>query len=117
MEPVELVEKAKASGRPTIAYTYSEPTIFYEYMLKTAKLARKAGIRNVMHSNGYINEEPLRQLAKYLDAANIDLKGFSDDYYRQFSEGTLEPVLRSFCLLYTSPSPRDGLLSRMPSSA
>jgi len=99
LEPRELLEKARKSGRPTIAYTYSEPTIFYEYMLQTAQLAKKSGIKNVMHSNGYINEAPLRQLAKHLDAANIDLKGFSNDYYQQLSEGTLEPVLRSLKVL------------------
>jgi len=97
--PEALVERAVASGSPTIAYTYTEPTIFYEYMLETAKLARAKGIRNIMHSNGYINEEPLRQLAKYLDAADIDLKGFSDEYYAKFTEGTLDPVLRSLKIL------------------
>ena len=99
LEPQELVKKVKASGSPVIAYTYSEPTIFYEYMLETAKLARLSGIKNIMHSAGYINEEPLRQLAKYLDAANIDLKGFSNDYYAKISEGSLEPVLKTLKIL------------------
>ena len=99
LEPADLVKKVKGSGSPTIAYTYAEPTIFYEYMLETAKLAKEQGIKNIMHSNGYINPEPLRQLAKYLDAANIDLKGFSDDYYAKLCEGTLEPVLRSLKIL------------------
>jgi pyruvate formate lyase activating enzyme len=99
IEPSDLVKRVKDSGSPTIAYTYTEPTIFYEYMLETAKLARKAGIKNVMHSCGYINEEPLRQLAKYLDAANIDLKGFSDEYYAKLSDATLEPVLKALKIL------------------
>jgi len=99
LEPAELIKKVKESGSYTIAYTYTEPTIFYEYMLETAKYARAQGIRNVMHSNGYINEEPLRQLCKYLDAANIDLKGFSDDYYAKLCEGALSPVLRSLKIL------------------
>jgi pyruvate formate lyase activating enzyme len=99
LEPQELVEKVKASGSPTIAYTYSEPTVFYEYMLDTARIARKEGMRNVMHSSGYINEEPLRQLAKELDAADIDLKGFSEDFYPKMSEGSLAPVLRSLKIL------------------
>jgi pyruvate formate lyase activating enzyme len=99
LEPEVLVKKVKDSGSPTIAYTYTEPTIFYEYMLETAKLAKEQGIKNIMHSNGYINPEPLKQLAKYLDAANIDLKGFSDDYYAKLCEGTLEPVLRSLKIL------------------
>jgi pyruvate formate lyase activating enzyme len=99
LEPQELVRKVKESGSLTIAYTYSEPTIFYEYMLETAKLARQEGIKNIMHSCGYINEEPLRQLCKYLDAANIDLKGFSNDFYHRLTEGTLEPVLQSLKIL------------------
>jgi pyruvate formate lyase activating enzyme len=99
LEPAELVKKVKTSGRPTIAYTYTEPTIFYEYMLDTAKLAKEQGIRNIMHSNGYINEEPLRKLAKYLDAANIDLKGFTNDYYAKMTEGALEPVLLALKVL------------------
>lgn len=99
LTPKELIEKVKDSGRRVLAYTYNEPTVFYEYMLESAKLAHAAGIKNVMHSNGYINEEPLIELAKYLDAANIDLKGFSDDYYQQISEGSLEPVLKSLKVL------------------
>jgi len=99
LKPSELVKKVKESGSPIIAYTYTEPTIFYEYMLETAKLAKSAGIRNIMHSAGYINEEPLRQLAKYIDAANIDLKGFSEDYYARMSEATLEPVLKTLKIL------------------
>ncbi len=99
IEPQELVTEAKEAGCPVIAYTYSEPTIFYEYMLETARLAKKEGIKNIMHSAGYINEAPLRQLVKYLDAANIDLKGFTNDYYSQMSEATLEPVLRTLKIL------------------
>ena len=99
IEPKDLVDKVLESGSPTIAYTYTEPTIFYEYMLETAKLAKARGLRNIMHSNGYINEEPLRQLSKYLDAANIDLKGFSDEYYAKLTDATLEPVLKSLKVL------------------
>jgi pyruvate formate lyase activating enzyme len=99
LKPPDLIEKVKASGRQIIAFTYTEPTIFYEYMLEVAKLARAQGIRNVMHSNGYINEKPLRALARYLDAANIDLKGFTQDYYAKMSEGSLAPVLESLKIL------------------
>jgi pyruvate formate lyase activating enzyme len=102
IEPQDLVKKAKESGSLTIAYTYTEPTIFYEYMLEAAKLAKKEGLRNIMHSCGYINEEPLRELVKYLDAANIDLKGFSDDFYVKMSEATLEPVLKTLKILKES---------------
>jgi pyruvate formate lyase activating enzyme len=93
LEPEELIEKVKKSGTTIIAYTYTEPTIFYEYMYDTA------GIKNVMHSNGHINEEPLRQLCKYLDAANIDLKGFSQKYYGEMTLGNLDSVLRALKIL------------------
>jgi pyruvate formate lyase activating enzyme len=99
IEPKDVIEKMKAIGASIIAYTYTEPTIFYEYMLETAKLARKEGFKNVMHSCGYVNEKPLRELAKYLDAANIDLKSFNDEYYKKMSEATLEPVLAALKIL------------------
>ncbi len=99
IEPSDLIKKVKEVGSPTIAYTYTEPTIFYEYMLETARLAKQEGIRNIMHSCGYINEGPLRELIPYMDAANIDLKGFSDDYYRKLSEASLTPVLNTLRIL------------------
>jgi pyruvate formate lyase activating enzyme len=99
LSPEELVEAAIRSGSRSIAYTYSEPTIFYEYMLATAKLAHERGLRNVCHSNGFINEEPLRELCQYLDAADIDLKGFTDEYYRDMTAGSLAPVLRTLEVL------------------
>ncbi|MDD5573941.1 MAG: AmmeMemoRadiSam system radical SAM enzyme [Candidatus Omnitrophica bacterium] len=99
LTPEEVVEKVKASGARVIAYTYTEPTIYYEYMFEIARLARTAGIKNVMHSAGYINEEPLRQLCPYLDAANIDLKGFNDRFYSEMTLGGLEDVLRTLKIL------------------
>ena len=99
LEPQELVERLRETRSPVIAYTYSEPVIFYEYMLDVAKLAKSQGIRNTMHSNGYINEEPLRKLSKYLDAANIDLKGFSQKYYSEMTMGDLDSVLKSLKIL------------------
>lgn len=92
-EPRQIVEEALKSRSRTIAYTYTEPTVFYEYMLETAKLAKKAGLRNIMHSCGYINPEPLKELLKYMDACNIDLKGFSEEFYEKMCYGRLEPVL------------------------
>ncbi|MDD5382087.1 MAG: AmmeMemoRadiSam system radical SAM enzyme [Candidatus Margulisbacteria bacterium] len=94
-EPEKIVNMALDARSPTIAYTYTEPTIFYEYMLATAKLAKKKGLRNIMHSCGYINPEPLKELLKYMDACNIDLKGFSEDFYQQMCYGRLEPVLET----------------------
>jgi len=99
LEPQELISRVKATDSPTIAYTYTEPVIFYEYMLDTAKLAKAQGIRNIMHSNGYINEEPLRKICKYLDAANIDLKGFTQKYYSEMTAGHLDPVLEALKIL------------------
>ena len=93
LEPEKIVAMALAEKSPTIAYTYTEPTVFYEYMLATAKLARQKGLKNIMHSCGYINPEPLKALLKYLDACNIDLKGFSEDYYQKMCNGHLAPVL------------------------
>ena len=90
----------KKRGLNLIAYTYSEPTSFYEYMHDTAKLGKEAGIRSVVISNGYINETPLLELARYVDGANINLKSFDDGIYRSLNGGTLEPVLNTFKLLH-----------------
>jgi pyruvate formate lyase activating enzyme len=95
MSPNAVVKAARFYGSPTVAYTYVEPTIFYEYMLDCAKAVKRAGLLNVMHSNGFINPGPRKELAKYLTAANIDLKGFTEDYYSSMSEGRLAPVLDS----------------------
>ena len=91
--PARVVEECIKSKCESIAYTYSEPTSFYEYVYDTSKLARAKGIKNIFVSNGYINEEPLKKLAPYLDAANIDLKSFSDATYMKLNGGKLQPVL------------------------
>jgi pyruvate formate lyase activating enzyme len=97
--PEQLVEMARKRSVPSIAYTYTEPAVFYEYMLATARLARKAGIENVLVSCGYMNEEPLRELAKVMDGANIDLKGYSEDFYREYCGARLQPVLDALKVL------------------
>lgn len=102
MTPGELVAAARQKGCRSIAYTYTEPTNFYEYMFDTAKIARKNHILNVSHSNGYINPEPLKALCKYMDAVNIDLKGFSPSFYSKLCEGELEPVLTTIRTLKRS---------------
>ncbi|MFA5033089.1 MAG: AmmeMemoRadiSam system radical SAM enzyme [bacterium] len=99
MQPDEIVKSAKENGCLSLAFTYSEPTIFYEYMFDIVQLAHKAGIKNTMHSSGYINPEPLKALCKYLDAANIDLKGFTEEYYQEMCLGSLTPVLQSLKIL------------------
>lgn len=99
MSPEEVVLRVKEEGSPVIAYTYTEPTVYYEYMFDIAKLAKAAGIKNVMHSAGFINEEPLRKLCPYLDAANIDLKGFNSRFYSEMTLGNLDDVLRTLKIL------------------
>lgn len=99
LSPEELVNLAIKNKCNSIAYTYSEPVIFYEYMLDTAKLARAKGLKNLMITAGYINPEPLRELAQFIDAANVDLKGFSEEYYQQVVFGDLKTVLQSLKIL------------------
>ncbi|HXV20936.1 MAG TPA: AmmeMemoRadiSam system radical SAM enzyme [Desulfuromonadales bacterium] len=91
----EIVRRAVAAGCRSISYTYTEPTIFYEYAFDTAVLARQAGLGNVFVTNGYITPEALENIAPYLDAANIDLKGFSEKFYREVAGATLAGVLDS----------------------
>ncbi len=93
--PGKLVSQAQQNNCDSIAYTYSEPIVFYEYMYDSAKIAKDKGIRNVMITAGYINERPLRNLCKYIDAANVDLKSFSNDIYMRLNAGELEPVLNT----------------------
>lgn len=95
LSPKEVVDYAKKNSIPMIAYTYNEPTVFFEYMLDIAKLAKNAGIKNVMVSNGFINEEPLYELCKYMDAANIDIKCFSNEFYKKICFGSFDPVLKA----------------------
>jgi pyruvate formate lyase activating enzyme len=97
--PQKVVEACIENNCPSIAYTYSEPVSFYEYMYDTSKIAHESGIMNVMVSNGYINTAPLKKLAPYLDAANIDLKSFSDDIYLRLNAGKLQPVLSTLKVL------------------
>lgn len=98
--PEEIVGLAPNHHLPTIAYTYTEPLTWYEYVYDTARLAQEEGLYNVLVSAGYIQEAPLRALAPLLDAANIDLKSFSDETYRKFNKASLEPVLRTLLILH-----------------
>jgi pyruvate formate lyase activating enzyme len=95
LPPAEVVRNALQSGCRSIAYTYTEPTIFFEYAYDTAVLAREAGLGNVFVSNGYITPEALAHIAPYLDAANIDLKGFSEEFYRKITAASLAGVLET----------------------
>ena len=99
--PERMVELALESRSNGIAYTYTEPTIFYEYAKDTALLARKSGLYNVFVSNGYMTPEAIGSM-EWLDAARLDLKAFSDKFYREVCGGAhLEPVLKSIKLLHS----------------
>lgn len=93
--PKQIVSDALASGCRSIAYTYTEPTIFFEYAYDTARLAHAAGIANVYVTNGYMSTEMLETFHPYLDAANVDLKAFRDETYRRYVGAGLQPVLDS----------------------
>ncbi|MBC8444154.1 AmmeMemoRadiSam system radical SAM enzyme [Candidatus Woesearchaeota archaeon] len=100
ISPKEVIKESIKNNCKIIAYTYNEPTIFYEYVLEIAKLAKKAGIKNIIVSNGYINQEPLKEWCKYLDAANIDLKSFTEKFYKELTTAKLKPVLETIKTLY-----------------
>lgn len=94
MPPAEVVKLARqGEDVRSVSYTFGEPVVFFEYMLDIARLTHQEGLLNLMHSNGYINRRPLAELCKVLDAANIDLKGFDEQFYRDVCGGELEPVL------------------------
>ncbi|UWZ83611.1 AmmeMemoRadiSam system radical SAM enzyme [Occallatibacter riparius] len=97
--PARVAELARQSACPTIAYTYSEPVVFVEYLMDTADAGHAAGIRSIVVSNGYIQEEPLRRAYGKMDAVKIDLKSFSESYYRQVVSGQLKPVLETLVAL------------------
>ncbi|MFW5871294.1 MAG: AmmeMemoRadiSam system radical SAM enzyme [Verrucomicrobiota bacterium] len=98
--PGDIVSKASASDCASIAYTYNEPTIFYEYAYDTAVLGETKGLKNVFVTNGYIGEEALKKIAPKLHAANIDLKFYSDDLYGQICGAKLQPVLDNIRLYH-----------------
>lgn len=96
--PAELVAMAKKraeEGNIGIAYTYSEPGVWYEYVKDCAQLAKEAGLKNVLVTNGYLMPEPLAALLPYVDAVNLDIKAFTDDFYRRNCAGHLPPILQT----------------------
>ena len=93
VSPEELVRKALQAQALSISYTYTEPTVFFELMMATARIAKNAGLKNVMVTNGYMSREALNMIAPYLDAANIDLKSFSEEFYHTQCGAKLQPVL------------------------
>ncbi len=103
VSPEELLRLVQKSGSRFIAYTYTEPLIWFEYLLDAGRVMRGAGIKNVLVSNGMINPEPLQELLPLIDAMNIDLKSIREDFYRNYIKGDLNTVLetirvaRQFC--------------------
>jgi pyruvate formate lyase activating enzyme len=93
--PQEIVQQAKNSRLQSISFTYTEPTVYYEYLYDISLMAKQMGMRTSIVSNGYINQEPLLKLLSVLSAVKIDLKGFSDKFYEEVCSGTLGPVLKS----------------------
>jgi pyruvate formate lyase activating enzyme len=101
----QIVEKATQTDKNIgVAYTYNEPFIFYEFMFETAQLAHENGLKNVVVSNGYVNPEPLKKLLTFIDAFNIDLKAFTDEFYLKQTKGKLEPVLETLQIIAKSKS-------------
>ena len=92
---VEMAKQAKSQGNIGIAYTYSEPSVWYEYVIDTAKATQRAGLKNVLVTNGFINPGPLEQLLPYIDAMNIDVKAFNNEFYHTVCAGGLESVKRT----------------------
>ncbi|MGC9356470.1 MAG: AmmeMemoRadiSam system radical SAM enzyme [Anaerolineae bacterium] len=99
LPPDGLVESCLRRDIPCIAYTYNEPTVFFEYTYDTAKLAHGQGITNVYVSNGFMSQEALEAIVPYLDGINVDLKGFSDDLYRTYTDARLAPVKRNIAYI------------------
>jgi pyruvate formate lyase activating enzyme len=96
LSPGELVERAVSiAGNTGLAFTYNEPGIWFEYVTDSARLAAAAGLRNVMVTNGYMNRGPLEELTGVIDAFNIDLKAFNNDFYRRFTGATIQPVMEA----------------------
>jgi pyruvate formate lyase activating enzyme len=95
LEPKQIIDSALKNNCKSIAYTYTDPVVFYEYALETAKLAKKNGLKNIIVSAGYINQKPLEELCQFIDAANIDLKSFDDNLYKKLNSARLQPVLET----------------------
>ncbi len=91
--PEEVVKLALENNLPSISYTYTEPTVFLEYALDIMKLAKEKGLKNIWVSNGFFSKETFEIIAPLLDAANIDLKGFTEDFYQKICGARLQPVL------------------------
>ena len=99
LPPAAVIRQAQSQACPIVAHTYSEPTVFYEYVRDCAALGREKGVPNVMISNGFIQKKPLRELCRVLGAVKIDLKAFTEKFYREQCGGELQPVLDTLLTL------------------
>ncbi len=99
LAPEQIVRRAKENGCASISYTYTEPTIFFEYAYDTAKVAKAEGLKNIFVTNGYMTPEALKTIHPYLDACNVDLKSYRDEFYRKVCKARLAPVLKSIGLM------------------
>jgi len=95
LSPEKAVQLALQNNSSAISYTYSEPLIWYEYVLDTARLAKKNNLKNILVTNGFINYKPLLKMLPFIDALNIDLKSFRNSFYQKYCQGSLSPVLRT----------------------
>jgi pyruvate formate lyase activating enzyme len=93
LSPQEVVQMAIEHDVPTICFTYNDPIVLYEYMYDTFRLAKEKGLKTTFHSNGSLNLEPMKAILKYTDAVVIDLKAFTEGFYREICDGELTPVL------------------------
>ena len=100
--PEEIVSSAARKNNIGIAYTYNEPTVWFEFMLEIAKQAHKKELKNVMVTNGFINPEPLEKLLPYVDAFSVDLKAFTNEFYKNYTFSTIEPVKKSIKKIHNS---------------
>lgn len=100
--PEDIIKQVEKRHIKSISYTYNEPTVFYEMMKDTAILAAEKKIKNIMVSNGYISQKPLKELIPYLDAANIDMKAFNNKTYKKITGALLDPVLKTIETLHNS---------------
>lgn len=100
ISPEGHVKRALEAGCPSISYTYTEPTVFVEYALETMIIAQEKGLKNIWVTNGYMTRETLDKITPYLDAANVDLKGYSDKVYEEYCGGKAKPVMDNLQFLY-----------------
>ena len=102
LSPEEAVDLCLRRGLPSIAYTYTEPFTWWEYMYDMAVLAHGKGLKNILVSAGYVEKEPLQEILPYIDAANIDIKALDDDFYRRYCGATLAPVLENILAMHAA---------------